>query len=146
MRLLRRLIQKVYSSYLKKRLGRYGKGSGIGFPCYLGTPSHIFTGDYSLIQPNCRFIIGSGKFELGKWSSISCNSIVVTGNHTPTVGLCQRMQVLSRVNDVEKDVIVGDDCWVGAGVTLLSGTRIGRGCVVAAGAVVNSSTPPPIVS
>lgn len=32
--------------------------------------------------------------------------------------------------------------WVGANVTLLSGVTIGRGSIVAAGAVVTKSTPP----
>lgn len=36
---------------------------------------------------------------------------------------------------------VGPDCWIGAKVTLLDGVTLGRGCVVAAGSVVNQSFP-----
>jgi maltose O-acetyltransferase len=32
--------------------------------------------------------------------------------------------------------MIGDDCWLGAGVTVLPGVTIGRGCTVAAGATV----------
>lgn len=39
-------------------------------------------------------------------------------------------------------VVIGDDCWVGAKVTFLSGARVGHGCVVAAGAVVRGEIPP----
>ena len=39
-------------------------------------------------------------------------------------------------------VIIEDDVWAGANITILKGVTIGRGCVIAAGAVVNKSMPP----
>ena len=39
-------------------------------------------------------------------------------------------------------MIVEEDVWIGANVTLLSGVTIGRGATIAAGAVVNKSIPP----
>lgn len=39
-------------------------------------------------------------------------------------------------------VIIEDDVWTGANITILKGVTIGRGSVVAAGAVVNKSCPP----
>ena len=38
-------------------------------------------------------------------------------------------------------VVVGDDCWLGAGSTILDGVSIGEGSIVAAGAVVTESFP-----
>jgi maltose O-acetyltransferase len=38
-------------------------------------------------------------------------------------------------------VVLGDDVWIGAGVTLLGGARIGPGAVVGAGAVVDFEVP-----
>ncbi|MFD1195241.1 acyltransferase [Seohaeicola saemankumensis] len=38
-------------------------------------------------------------------------------------------------------VEIGPDCWIGAKVTILDGVSLGRGCVVAAGSIVNSSFP-----
>ena len=37
--------------------------------------------------------------------------------------------------------MVEDDCWIGAGAMILDGVRIGRGCVIAAGAVVTRDMP-----
>src|SRR5581483_4729693 len=42
---------------------------------------------------------------------------------------------------VGKPVQIGDGCWLGIGVTVLPGTKLGRGCVVAAGAVVSGEIP-----
>ena len=41
-----------------------------------------------------------------------------------------------------KGIIIGKDCWIGAKVTILDGTVISDGCIVAAGAVVRGYIPP----
>lgn len=38
-----------------------------------------------------------------------------------------------------KGISIADDCWIGANVTFLDGTQLGRGCVVAAGSVVRGA-------
>ena len=40
-----------------------------------------------------------------------------------------------------KGIKVGTDCWIGAKATILDGSNIGNGCVVAAGAVVRGHFP-----
>ena len=44
--------------------------------------------------------------------------------------------------EYDQDVIVEEDVWIGAYVTLLNGVHIGRGCIVGSGSVVRGSTPP----
>ena len=39
------------------------------------------------------------------------------------------------------DVIIGEDCWIGAGAIILKGTVIGKGSIVAAGAIVRGRFP-----
>jgi acetyltransferase-like isoleucine patch superfamily enzyme len=41
---------------------------------------------------------------------------------------------------------IGEDCWIGACVTILDGVRIGRGCVIGAGTLVTRSIPDHAVS
>jgi acetyltransferase-like isoleucine patch superfamily enzyme len=41
-----------------------------------------------------------------------------------------------------KPVVIEDDVWIAARVTVLKGVRIGRGAVIAAGAVVTKDVPP----
>lgn len=127
---------------IKKRLGYCGKNVVISIPCKLAAPQNVFMSDYTLIQPNCTFIINKGKVFVGKWSTISSNCTIITDGHTPTVGINTRMMNRYYINDKVKDIIIAEDCWCGAGVTLMSGASMGRGSIAAAGAVVNKPVPP----
>jgi acetyltransferase-like isoleucine patch superfamily enzyme len=50
--------------------------------------------------------------------------------------------VLEKREEDDQDVVVEDDVWVGCGAVILKGVRLGRGSVVAAGAVVNRDVLP----
>lgn len=41
----------------------------------------------------------------------------------------------------DKDVVVEKDVWIGCNVTLLAGVHVGRGAIIAAGAVVTKDIP-----
>ncbi len=47
-----------------------------------------------------------------------------------------RLQGVNR-----KGIRIGKDCWIGAKVTILDGSEIGDGCIIAAGAVVRGYIP-----
>lgn len=73
---------------------------------------------------------------------MSCGCIVVTGNHVPTVGICQRILDRYHINDNESDVVIDEDCWIAARVTILAGTHLQRGTVVGANSLLNKEYPP----
>ena len=41
----------------------------------------------------------------------------------------------------EREVFIGDDCWVGCRAIILPGIKIGKGVVIGAGAVVSKDIP-----
>lgn len=45
----------------------------------------------------------------------------------------------------EKGIRIASNCWIGAKATILDGTSIGEGSVVAAGAVVKGDFPPHVI-
>jgi acetyltransferase-like isoleucine patch superfamily enzyme len=89
---------------------------------------------------------------------IAAKSKIVIGNHVmfgPQVtirGGNHRIDLLGRhmvsVKDEEKrpqddpGVIIEDDVWIGTRAIILAGVTVGRGAVVAAGAVVTKPVPP----
>lgn len=128
---------KVFS-----RLALKGKGAYIGFPSLINNPAGVYLHPYSRLQGYHKIINDTGKFIMKEYAGASANLLVVTGNHTPTVGIPQFLLAPSHINDAEKDVIVEEDVWIGANVTLLSGAHLGRGSIVGAMSLVNADIPP----
>ena len=52
------------------------------------------------------------------------------------------MDSVEKLPENDAPVIIEDDVWLGCNVTILKGVTIGRGSVVAAGAVVTKSCEP----
>ena len=97
--------------------------------------------DSVIMNPRASFI-------MKKYSFSARELLVIDGNHMPVVGMPMIM-VTDEIKDslsegalYNKSVIVEEDVWIGARVTLLSGVTIGRGSIVAAGAVVTKDVPP----
>ncbi len=64
------------------------------------------------------------------------------GNHNTSVLGAFMFDVKEKRPEDDQPVVIEDDVWVGARATILKGVRIGRGAIVAAGAVVTRSIPP----
>lgn len=78
------------------------------------------------------------KVIIGKNCSIAPNVVIVGANHIyrdPYVSIKSQGSAL-------KGIIIEDDVWIAANVTILDGVTIGEGSVIAAGAVVNRSVKP----
>lgn len=116
--------------------------SALLMPSHIANPRNIYMYEKTRIQSHAKIITHTGKFIMKKYSGAAPGLTVITGNHTPTVGIPHFLLALSRVNDQEKDVIVEEDVWLGANVTLLPGITIGRGGVVGACSVVTKTVPP----
>lgn len=119
----------------------------IGEHCDLGTeqttiPSRVYMEDYSRLQNHFNFIAYRGKLRVKKYAAVGSGCIVIPGDHVPTVGVPQYLAGKLHINDVDGEIVIGEDAWVGAGTILLSHCQIGRGAVVAAGAVVSKVVPP----
>lgn len=105
-------------------------------------PENVTLEDYTRIQNHFNFISYRGKLIVKKYAAIGAGCIVIPGDHVPTVGVPQYLAGKLHINDVDGEIVVGEDAWVGAGSILLSHCQIGRGAVVAAGAVVTKPIPP----
>lgn len=124
--------------------GNFGK---IGEHCDFGygatmNPRNIYMDDYSRIQNNLNFISYKGKLIVKKYTAVGAGCTIIPGDHVPTVGVPQFLAGHLHINDVDGEIVIEEDVWVGAGTILLSHCSIGRGAVVAAGAVVSKPVPP----
>lgn len=136
------LIHRLLQQYRLPLSMHISESSQIGLPFLATYPQNVYLEEKTRINPYAKIINYTGRFILKKYSEISYNCTIVTGNHTPTVGIPQFYLGHSHINDNEKDVIIEEDVWIGANATILSGAHIGRGAVVGANALVNKPIPP----
>lgn len=96
----------------------------------------LLAAEYSYIGPGC--LIGP-KVELGPYVMLGPRVSIVGGDHiydkpgTPII-FSGRPQL--------NPTIIETDAWIGCGAILIAGVRVGRGAIVAAGAVVTRDVPP----
>ena len=109
---------------------------------------NLSVGDGSSIPKGSTFYCTRAELRIGNKVIFGPKPTIITGDH--------RIDIIGKyiidVTDEEKlpdqdaPVTIEDDCWIGANVTILKGVTIGRGTVVAAGAVVNRDIPPYCIS
>lgn len=96
----------------------------------------ILIGDRTFIGRACEFNI---RKELRIGGKCLIASGVKFVDHDHGIG---RHAPMCEQPGPEAAILVEDDVWIGANATILKGVTIGRGCVIAAGAVVTRSIPP----
>lgn len=92
-------------------------------------------GDDVHIGADCLLDL-EGSLVIGRGSTLSPRVVVITHADPGSAHAspwCERFPVEAR------GVVVGDDCWIGASATLLSGTRIANRVVVGACTLVRGS-------
>lgn len=109
-----------------------GSLASLGRGVWIGDDSAI--GDFSHIGGAGGVVIGRNTIA-GSYMSIHPEN----HNYSDTNTLI-RLQGVNR-----QGVQIGDNCWLGAKVTILDGAKIGNGCVVAAGAVVRGRFPDDVI-
>jgi acetyltransferase-like isoleucine patch superfamily enzyme len=67
---------------------------------------------------------------------------IITGDHRIDVVGKFIIDSHDKLPENDAPVVIEDDVWTGANVTILKGVTVGRGSVIAAGAVVTKSCPP----
>lgn len=101
--------------------------------------SRLRVGAATAINEYCNLRACGGTIEIGTKCLLGQFVTIVASNHGTETGLPMMDQPWAAM---PHSVTVGDDVWLGAGVTVLPGARIGNGTVIAAGAVVRGDIPP----
>lgn len=99
-------------------------------------------GDYTSIPKGSVFYCTEASLTIGKKVIFGPRPTIITGDHRIDVVGKYIMDSNDKLPENDAAVVIEDDVWIGANVTILKSVTIGRGSVVAAGAVVTKSCPP----
>lgn len=138
---LRRAWSRLEMLLLKPAFRQYGTRflfDPHGFYSY----ENIEVGDDVSIGWGAVLLASESKIRIGKKVLLGPNVTIIGGNHRTTVPGKFMYDVTEKQPEDDQDVIIEDDVWIGSGATILKGVRVGRGSIVAAGAVVNQNVPP----
>lgn len=115
------------------RLGtKIGKASFIAKKNFFINPNLLSVGNHSHINQDC-IIDARGGITIGDNVSVSHRVNLMTGSHD--------MNSPGFVGEFAP-IVIDDYVWVGVNSTILQGVHIGKGAVVAAGAIVTKDVPP----
>lgn len=103
---------------------------------------NMTVGDYTSIPKGATFYCAEASLTIGKKVIFGPHPTIITGDHRIDVIGKYIMDSKEKLPENDAPVIIEDDVWTGANVTILKGVTIGRGSVIAAGAVVTKSFPP----
>ncbi|MFZ4394473.1 MAG: acyltransferase [Kiritimatiellia bacterium] len=118
---------------------RIGRDTAVFMGCYWyfyrpfgRNPQPMVIGEHTIVNRRCT-LDGRGGLRLGNNVSLSPEVALITSTHLtndPFFGL------------QDAPVVIDDYVWIGSRATILPGVTIGRGAVVAAGAVVTRDVAP----
>lgn len=153
-------VRILYADHIK-----LGKGVFIDRGVYLhALPGGISIGENSFLMhhtmlhvfnfrslPHSGITIGSNCF-LGEYNVIRGQGGVTIGNDVYTGPMVQLVAVNHVFHDANrpireqgitaKGIVIEDDVWLGANVTVVDGVTVGKGSIIGAGSVVTQNIPP----
>ncbi|NQX55223.1 acyltransferase [Pedobacter panaciterrae] len=94
----------------------------------------ITIGDRTGISARAYFA-GQGGITIGNDVIMGPNVQVFSENHA----FSDPKLTIKEQGVIKDPVVIGNNCWIGGGATILAGVHIGDGCVIAAGSVVTKS-------
>ena len=98
--------------------------------------SDLVAGPYSFMTNDCMI---QARVVLGRYVLLGPRVSIVGGDHQPN--LPGVPNVFSGRPEI-LETVIEDDAWIGHAAIIMQGVRIGRGAIVAAGAVVVRDVPP----
>jgi acetyltransferase-like isoleucine patch superfamily enzyme len=127
-----------YSHVLQRANLSLGQNVSIAPNVSLRNAARISLADNVQLGEYCSLWAGleSGRISIGARTTFGPGSFVTAANYSFPDDLALTEQPM-----IERDVVIGADCWIGAKAVILSGVTIGNGSIIGAGAVVTKNVP-----
>jgi len=127
-----------YTHVSSLRLADIGPGVRMAPNASLLNGERIKIGAYSHIGAHCSIWAGDsvGRIILGRHALLGPEVFITASNYQTEPGT----PVMDQPK-LERDVVIGDDVWLGARVMVVAGVDIGDGCIIGASSVVTRSIP-----
>lgn len=110
---------------------------------------NIYIGNYTTINRYAELfsIINGYRIVIGKFCAIAPRVLIRTDKHSiETISISSVVEkiVFDRTNYLKtgKNIIIGNDVWIGYGAVIMPGVQVGDGAVIGANSVVTKNVQP----
>lgn len=138
--------QRLYNHFklvrLREAFAKCGNNFRIGSNSIINSAKMIEVGNNVSIGPNVVLYSIYKKIIFGNNVLLGPGVTMVSGDHSIRKIGIPIIDNKEKLPEDDADIIIEDEVWIGANVTVLKGVVVGRGSVVAAGAVLTKSFPP----
>ncbi len=146
--------ESVTGRWLRKKFWYYTLRGRVGSNCIIergatvGESEMVCIGDYFMMGDFAAVsATKSHPVWIGNYVGISRNAQILSTNHRSIsfdVSRFNEEPNLKKIEFQEKQysIVIEDDVWVAAYAVVLSGTHIGKGSIIGAGAVISGFIPP----
>lgn len=129
---------------LRRSFAACGKNVTLGRRSEIAGAGNIYMGHDVYLGPGTTLLTTRAKIHIGDYVMSGPKLTVITGDHRTDI-LDRPMMELTdedKLPDNDQDVVIGNDVWMGSGVTILKGVHVSDHSVIAAGAVVTKDVEP----
>lgn len=144
----KRFVRHIISYWSFKEYPNIAKTARVDESVRVRNPQNLYMAENTNIDEGGYIMNTRALVIFKKNSGAAFGFTAVTGNHMSIVGLNLK-QINDDVKDkmdicheMDKDIIIEEDVWIGNHVILLSGVCVGRGSEIGAGSVVRKNVPP----
>ena len=124
---------------IRELIGSIGEGFLIEQPFHCNLGYHIRMGTHFYANYNL-VILDDGPVTIGDHVLIGPNCGIYTAGHP--INVRQRNEGL----EYAKPVVIGDNVWIGGGVSILPGVTIGSNTIIGSGSVVTKDIPEGVIA
>ena len=125
---------------LKEMLAECGENCFVEAPCYANWGCHHVHFGSGIYANYNLTLVDDGHIYIGDCVMIGPNVTIVTATHPINPDLRRRQY------QYNKDVHIGENAWLGAGVVIMPGVRIGKNSVIGSGSIVTRDIPDNVVA
>lgn len=136
--LIKKIIHKILQNNLLKKLAGCGKNVHFDERFVVAGASNITLGDSVYIGPNAVLLAARAPITIQGHFMSGPGLTIITGDHRTDIRdrYMDEVTVAEKLPENDQPVVIEEDVWCGANVTILKGVRIGKGSVIGAGSVV----------
>lgn len=140
---VKKVVDRLYMYGVKSMFKKVGKHVIFHPSNSSFTYSNISLGNNVFIGDNARFWCVLSSITIMDHVVFAPNVSIIAGNHS--YHIVGKWITDYNTGDKRKEddlpVVIESDVWVGTNVTILNGVKVGRGAIVAAGAIVTKDVP-----